>query len=108
MRGLSNVVVVVDMSRGFLEEGYPLSCGPEARRVIPHIQELLDHELAAGSKALFVTDAHLPEDPELAQGVWPHHCMKGTLEAEIVPELAPLHPEGGELREARLQRVQQP
>ena len=85
---MGDVVVVVDMLRGFLEEGYPLSCGPESRRVIPPIQRILEDELARGSKLLFVCDAHVPEDPELALGVCPPHCMRGTAEAEIIPELA--------------------
>ncbi|MEE9285203.1 MAG: isochorismatase family cysteine hydrolase [Dehalococcoidia bacterium] len=85
---MSNVVVVVDMCRGFLEDGHPLSCGQPARRIIPHVQRLLDEELAKGSPVLFVNDAHLPEDPEIATGLYPPHCMKGTVEAEVIPELA--------------------
>ena len=85
---MSNVVIVVDMCRGFLEDGYPLSCGEQARRIIPHIQRLLDEELAAGSTVLFVNDAHVPEDHEIAIGLYPPHCMKGTVEAEVIPELA--------------------
>lgn len=85
---LGNVILVVDMVRGFLEEGYPLSCGEAARRVIPNIRDLIDRELAAGSHIIFSSDAHGPEDIELVHGVWPAHCMKGTAEAEIVPELA--------------------
>ena len=84
---MANVVIVVDTIRGFLEEGYPLSCGPESRRIIPHVRALLERELAAGSRLLFVRDAHVPEDPELARGVWPPHCMKGSIESEIIPEL---------------------
>ena len=57
--------------------------------MIPHIRELLERELAAGSQVLFVCDAHVPEDPELAQGVCPPHCLRGTVEAEIVPERTP-------------------
>ncbi len=86
---MANAVVIVDMLRGFLEDGHPLYCGKDARRVIPAVKALLDRELAKGSALLFVCDAHVPEDPEIATGVCPPHCMKGTKEAEIVPELAP-------------------
>ena len=51
---MANAVLVVDMLRGFLEEGYPLYCGARARRVIPNIQGLLEQELAQGSKIFFI------------------------------------------------------
>ena len=43
---MANAVLVVDMLRGFLEEGNPLYCGAKARRIIPNIQGLLERELA--------------------------------------------------------------
>ncbi|MFC2001177.1 hypothetical protein ACFLUZ_01585 [Chloroflexota bacterium] len=33
---MANAVLVIDMLRGFLEEGYPLCCGAGARRIIPN------------------------------------------------------------------------
>ena len=45
---MPDVVIVVDMQRGFLEEGNPLYCGDEARRIIPHVQRLLDEQLKKG------------------------------------------------------------
>jgi nicotinamidase/pyrazinamidase len=84
--GMADVVLVVDMQRGFLEEGYPLFCGEAARAVIPRVQELLDRELARGSTIIFTADAHAPDDKEFQ--MWPPHCVKGTREAEIIPELA--------------------
>jgi HD superfamily phosphohydrolase YqeK len=44
------------MLRGFLEEGYPLFCGKDARWVIPCIQRLLERELRRGSKVIFLAD----------------------------------------------------
>ena len=46
---MANVVLVIDMLRGFMEEGCPLYCGVEAREIIPNIQELLEREQAQGS-----------------------------------------------------------
>jgi nicotinamidase-related amidase len=86
---MGNAVIVVDMLRGFTEEGHPLSCGPQARRIIPHVRKLLDQELERGATVLFACDAHVPEDPEIASGLFPPHCMKDTIEAEVIPELAP-------------------
>jgi nicotinate phosphoribosyltransferase len=81
-----NVVLVSDMLRGFLEEGYPLYCGDRARRIIPAVQRLLESELAKGSKVFFVCDHHDPNDPEFA--MFPPHCIEGTAETEVIPELA--------------------
>jgi len=81
-----NAVVVVDMLRGFLEESYPLYCGDKARRIIPNIRRLLERELAKGSKIFFTCDQHDPDDLEFR--IFPAHCIAGTKEAEIIPELS--------------------
>ncbi len=83
---MSRAVIVVDMVRGFLEEGYPLYCGDRARRIIPNVQKLLEKELGHGSKLFYLCDQHTPDDPEFA--MFPPHCIEGTAEAEIIPELA--------------------
>jgi nicotinate phosphoribosyltransferase len=83
---MANAVLVVDMLRGFLEEGYPLYCGARARRIIPNIQGLLERELAQGAKAFFICDHHDPDDLEFK--MFPPHCVAGTAEAEVIPELA--------------------
>jgi len=83
---MANVVLVTDMLRGFLEEGYPLYCGVEARRIIPKVQGLLEQELAQGAKVFFICDHHAPDDTEFK--MFPPHCIEGTVEAEIIPELA--------------------
>jgi len=83
---MANAVLVIDMLRGFLEEGYPLYCGARARRIIPDIQGLLERELAQGSRVFFICDYHDPDDPEFK--MFPPHCVAGTAEAEVIPELA--------------------
>ena len=35
---MSNVVLVIDMVRGFMEPGHNLYCGDEAREIIPNVQ----------------------------------------------------------------------
>jgi len=83
---MPNAVLVVDMIRGFCEEGYPLFAGVAARRIIPRVRELLEEEIAKGSKVIFICDNHEPDDREFE--VFPQHCIKGTEEAEIIPELS--------------------
>jgi len=82
---MANAVLVVDMVRGFLEEGYPLYCGARARRIIPNVQGLLEQELAQDSRVFFLCDHHSPDDPEF--NMFPPHCLEDTAEAEVIPEL---------------------
>ena len=83
---MSNAVLVVEMLRGFLEEGYPLYLGAAARGIIPAIQKLLERELARDSKIFFICDNHDPDDLEFK--MFPPHCIAGTAEADVIPELA--------------------
>jgi nicotinamidase/pyrazinamidase len=61
---MTRAVIVADMLRGFLEEGYPVYCGADARGIIPNIQELLERELKQGSNIFYICDHHIPDDPE--------------------------------------------
>jgi len=83
---MARAVIVSDMLRGFLEEGYPLYCGVAARSIISHIQKLLERELEQGSKIFYLCDHHTPDDPEFQ--MFPPHCIEGTEEAELIPELS--------------------
>jgi nicotinamidase/pyrazinamidase len=82
---MSDVVIVVDMQRCFLEEDKPLYTGAGAREIIPRVQQLLRHEVQRGSEVLFTGDNHSEDDLEF--NVWPRHCVAGTQEAEVIPEL---------------------
>ena len=86
-----NVVLVIDMLRGFLEPPNPLYCGDAARRIIPNIQRLLEREFAQGSRILYLCDSHAADDPEFK--MFPPHCIAGTAEAELVPEVTGYHGE---------------
>jgi nicotinamidase/pyrazinamidase len=85
---MANVVLVADMVRGFLEEGHPLYCGESARRIIPAVRKLLEQEKARGSHLIFVCDNHAPDDREFL--MFPPHCIRGSVETEVIPELADL------------------
>jgi nicotinate phosphoribosyltransferase len=83
---MANAVLVIDMLRGFMEEGCPLYSGDRARRIIPNIKRLLEREIAQGSKVFFICDHHDKNDAEFK--MFPPHCIVGTAEAEVIPELA--------------------
>jgi nicotinamidase/pyrazinamidase len=79
-------LIVVDMQRGFLEEGYPLYCGQAARTVIPVVQARIEAALDQAVAVFFTADAHAPDDREFA--LFPPHCIRGTEGAQIIPELS--------------------
>ena len=83
---MARAILVSDMLRGFLEEGHPLYCGPKARGIIPNVQKLLEQELGQGAKVFYLCDSHTPDDPEFR--MFPPHCIEGTTEAELIPELS--------------------
>lgn len=84
---MSDVVIVVDMQRCFLEDDQSLYAGPEARDIIPRVRELLKREVQRGSEIFFTADNHAENDLEFK--MWPRHCVAGTQDAEIIPELEP-------------------
>ena len=79
-------LLVIDMQRGFLEEEYPLYCGEVARAIIPVVHARIEAALSDGTPVFFTADAHAPDDREFA--LFPPHCIRGTEEAQIVPELS--------------------
>ena len=83
---MSNVVLVVDMVVGFMEPGHNLYCGDDARRIIPNVQRLIERETADGASVIFICDTHDPDDLEFK--MFPVHCVRGTEEANLIPELA--------------------
>ncbi len=83
---MADAVIVTDMLRCFMEPGHPLYVGDKARDIIPNVQRLLERELARGSRILFICDNHDPDDLEFK--MFPPHCVSGTPEAEVIPELA--------------------
>jgi nicotinamidase-related amidase len=76
------------MQRGFMSPEGTLYCGDAARAIIPRVRALIEREAAAGSLIIFTADTHAPDDKEFA--MFPPHCVAGTAEVEIIPELAEL------------------
>jgi nicotinamidase/pyrazinamidase len=85
---MANTVIVVDMQRGFMSPEGTLYCGDEARKIIEPIRKLVEAESVRGSQIIFTKDTHDPDDLEFQ--MFPPHCVRGTAENEIIPELADL------------------
>jgi nicotinamidase-related amidase len=84
---MANALIVVDMLRGFLEEGCPLYCGAGARGIIPNVVRLVKEETRKGSSVFFVADNHAPDDAEFQ--MFPPHCVSGSEESELIGEFKP-------------------
>tara|TARA_Y100000588_G_scaffold56518_2_gene54229 strand:+ start:3793 stop:4338 length:546 start_codon:yes stop_codon:yes gene_type:complete len=82
---MANVVLIIDMVRGFLENGN-LYCGDDARKIIPSLTKLLDSEVKKNSDLIFICDSHELGDLEFQ--MFPIHCLSGSSETELIPELA--------------------
>lgn len=78
------VILIIDMVKGFFQEGFPLYCGSQARQIIPFVIQLLKDHPAA--ERLYLCDNHAPDDAEFE--MFPPHCIAGSEESEIIPELA--------------------
>ena len=79
------VLLVVDMLNGFLDRKGALFCGEGARKIIPFVKKRIQQYRRDGQGVIFVCDSHAKHDPEFHK--WPAHCVRGTWEAEIIPEL---------------------
>lgn len=79
------VIIIVDMLKGFLEKGYPLYCGSESKIIIPNVVSLLKDKKDA--EIIYICDSHEEDDREFK--MFPRHCVKGSVESEIIDELKP-------------------
>ena len=83
---MPDVTIVVDMVNGFCKHGNLAS--PRCDAAIPRVREVADGRKQAGDQLIFLADTHDPNDREFE--IFPVHCVRGTSEAEVVPELQPM------------------
>lgn len=77
-------VLIIDMLNDFITG--ELKC-ERAQKIIPNIRRLTESARKKGIPLIYSNDAHLQVDSEL--GKWGKHAMKGTKEAEVIPQLEP-------------------
>jgi nicotinamidase-related amidase len=88
-----SAVIVIDLANDFVYPGGVIADagGPDyqarAQAILPALTSVLDAARAAGILVVYATDAHQPDDTELAK--WPPHSMTGSHEADIVTAVAP-------------------
>lgn len=77
------LVVVIDMVNGFINEG-PLA-DKVINKITPNILRVMDKALLQGTPIIAFRDCHEMGDEEF--NTFPPHCLKGTSESELIPEL---------------------
>lgn len=82
---MRNVFMIIDMLNGFCDEKGTLFVGADARAIIPFVVEKVNEAYKGNKRVIFLADNHVPDDPEFKQ--WPPHCLKGSWESEIIPEI---------------------
>jgi nicotinamidase-related amidase len=88
-----SALVVIDLANDFVYAGGVIADAggaayqERAQAILPALRRLVEGARDAGVLVVYATDAHTPDDGELAK--WPPHAMRGTKWAEIVPDLAP-------------------
>jgi nicotinamidase/pyrazinamidase len=87
-------IIVVDMLVCFVRSGELYS--PRYDPLVAPMREYLAAAEADGVPLIFLVDTHSPDDPEFA--MFPPHCVEGSGEDEVVPELRELAERGTVLR----------
>jgi nicotinamidase-related amidase len=76
-------IIVVDMLVCFCRRGALFS--PRYDPMVPRLREHLAAAEAEGGPIVFLVDTHVPDDPEFR--MFPPHCVEGSGEDEVIPEL---------------------
>ena len=82
---MKRLLMIIDMQKGFCVEGHSLYIGQKAQEIIPVIGQLIDDYNKRDEKVVFTGDFHDKEDAEFE--MFPEHCVIGTEEVQIIPEL---------------------
>ena len=82
---MKRIIVIVDMVNGFVNFGN--LADKNINRIVPNCVKLVETAHERGDLVVAFKDCHSLNDPELRE--YPTHCLRGTLECELVPELKP-------------------
>lgn len=80
---MTNVVLVIDMLKGFYNIGN--LANPRMKNIIPNVIKLLKKKSKDGYKIIFLGDVHKENDTEFKN--FPPHCIIGTEEIYVIDEL---------------------
>ena len=80
---MGNMLVIVDMVNGFINFG--ALADKNINKITPNIINLIKFAKNKDYKIVAFKDSHSKDDKEFE--VFPAHCLKGTPESELIPEL---------------------
>ena len=83
MKKERNLLVVVDMVNGFINEGN--LADKSINRITGNVVSLVEDAIQNGVNIIAFKDTHTENDVEFNS--FPPHCIKGTSECELIPEL---------------------
>ena len=83
MKKERNLLVVVDMVNGFINEGN--LADKSINRITNNVVSLVEDAIQNGVNIVAFKDTHTENDVEFNS--FPPHCIKGTNECELIPEL---------------------
>ena len=90
LAGPRAALLVVDMTRPFVDEGRPLA-SPNARVILPRVDELVEGFRGRGLPVLWLVQGHhsVPHDRgQLLASWWPTPILEGTSDTELAEGLA--------------------
>jgi nicotinamidase-related amidase len=82
---MREVLVVIDMINGFVNFGNLHD--PSINKITPDIIKLIEKTKKSNQPIVSFQDEHESDDKEFKK--YPPHCIKGTPECELIPELKP-------------------
>lgn len=80
---MKELLVVVDMVNGFVNVG--ALADKKINKITPNIERLIEGAKERQMPIIAFRDCHTVNDPEFK--AFPPHCIKGTVESELIPEL---------------------
>ena len=83
MKKERNLLVVVDMVNGFINEGN--LADKSINRITSNVVSLVEDAIQNNINIVAFKDTHTENDVEFNN--FPPHCIKGTNECELIPEL---------------------
>ena len=80
---MKECLVIIDMVNGFVNEG--ALADKRINKITPNIENLVKKAINNNIPIIAFKDTHTIDDEEFA--TYPPHCIKGTTECELIPEL---------------------
>ena len=82
---MKKLLLIIDMVNGFVKEG--ALADKQINNITPNIIKLIEKSIENGDDIISIQEGHSNNSKEFES--FPHHCVLGTEEAELIEELIP-------------------